>query len=99
MEKRSRRQSRSNDREHTATLQATPTEDPLARLEATEKAEIIAKAIALLPPAEREVLILARYEQLPHRQIAAIVGKSEGAVRVALSRALTALQQSLYPAR
>jgi RNA polymerase sigma-70 factor (ECF subfamily) len=95
IEKRSRRQSRSNNREHTATLQTTPTEDPLARLEATETAEIIAKAVALLPPAEREVLILARYEGLPHSQIAAISGKSEGAVRVALSRALTALRHHL----
>jgi RNA polymerase sigma-70 factor (ECF subfamily) len=95
VEERSRRQSRSNNREQTATLYATPTEDPLAHLETTETAETIAKAVALLPPAEREVLILARYEGLPHSQIAVILGKSEGAVRVALSRALTALRDHL----
>lgn len=99
IEKQSRRQPALAKTGDVATARALPTEDPLSRLEAAETAARIARAISLLPPGEREVLILARYEGLPHRQIAAIVGKSEGAVRVALSRALTALRQSLYPAR
>ncbi len=92
--KRSRRQPGS---EHTGIMAAhsSPSEDPLAQLELTETAARVARAVALLPPAEREVLILARYEGLPHRQIAAVVGKSEGAVRIALSRALTALRDHL----
>lgn len=99
IEKQSRRRTALANAGDVATVQASPIEDPLSRLEATETADRIARAVALLPPGEREVLILARYAGLPHRQIADIVGKSEGAVRVALSRALTALRQGLYPAR
>ncbi|MFQ5793065.1 MAG: RNA polymerase sigma factor, partial [Acidobacteriota bacterium] len=95
IDKRSRRQPGPASAGDVATVQASPTEDPLSRLEATETADRVARAVALLPPGEREVLILARYEGLPHAQIATIVGKSEGAVRVALSRALTALRQRL----
>lgn len=96
IEKQSRRQPAPANAGDVATVQTSPTEDPLSRLEAAETADRIARAVALLPPGEREVLILARYEGLPPRQIAAIVGKSEGAVRVALSRALTTLRQRLH---
>lgn len=99
IEKRSRRQSTSADSGTFNTATASPLEDPLARLEADDTAGRIVRAVALLPQGEREVLILARYEGLSPRQIAAVVGKSEGAVRVALSRALATLRQSLHPAR
>lgn len=95
IDKRSRWQPAPANAGDLAKVEASATEDPLSRLEATETGDRIARAVALLPPAEREVLILARYEGLPHTQSAAIVGKSEGAVRVALSRALTALRHHL----
>ncbi|MGH7371944.1 MAG: RNA polymerase sigma factor [Candidatus Methylomirabilales bacterium] len=95
IEKRSRRQPASPHASDLPTTLASPTDDPLSRLEGSETAGTVARAVGLLPPAEREVLILARYEGLPHTQIAAITGKSEGAVRVALSRALAALRDHL----
>jgi RNA polymerase sigma-70 factor (ECF subfamily) len=95
IEKRSRRQSASVGPRNSVNALALPTDNPLSQLEAADTAARVAHAVALLPPAEREVLILARYEGLPNSQIAAIVGKSEGAVRVALSRALTALRDQL----
>lgn len=95
IDKRSRRQSGSQDTELMATARASRGQNPLAELEVTETAARVVRAVGLLPPAEREVLILSRYEGLTHRQIAAIVGKSEGAVRVALSRALAALRHHL----
>lgn len=95
IEKESRRQAVPANPGDLTTVQASPTEDPLLRLEATETSNRIARAVALLPPAEREVMILARYEGLSHTEIAAITGKSEGAVRVALSRALTTLRHHL----
>ncbi len=95
IEKRSHRQSGSAHLSDGAAVPASPTDNPLSRLEALDTAAQVARAVALLPPAEREVLILTRYECLPYAQIAAIVGKSEGAVRVALSRALTALRDHL----
>lgn len=95
IEKRSHRQSGSAHLSDGAAIPASPTDDPLSRLEAADTAARVAHAVALLPPSEREVLILSRYEGLPHSQIAAITGKSEGAVRVALSRALAALRDHL----
>lgn len=95
IEKQSHRQSNSAPTDATAIPRTQATEDPLLNLEAADTATRIERAVALLPPTEREVLILARYEHLPHSQIAAIVGKSEGAVRVALSRALAALRSHL----
>lgn len=95
LEKRSHRQSNLAPTDTTAIPRTQATDDPLLNLEAADTASRIERAVALLPPAEREVLILARYEHLPHSQIAAIVGKSEGAVRVALSRALTTLRHHL----
>lgn len=95
IDKRPRRQSGSGSPGSVLTATASPTDDPLAQLEAAHTAARVARAVALLPPAEREVLILARYEGLPHSQIAAITGKSEGAVRVALSRALATLRDHL----
>lgn len=95
IDKRPRRQSGSGSPGDVLTATASPTDDPLAQLEAAHTAARVAHAVALLPPSEREALILSRYEGLPHSQIAVILGKSEGAVRVALSRALNALRLHL----
>lgn len=95
IEKRSHRQSGSPRLSDGAAVPASPTDDPLSRLEAADTAARVAHGVALLPPSEREVLIFSRYEGLPHSQIAAITGKSEGALRTALSRALTALRGHL----
>ena len=99
IDKRPRRQSGSGSPGDVLTATASPTDDPLAQLEAAHTAARVARAVALLPPAEREVLILARYEGLPHSQIAVILGKSEGAVRAALYRALAALRGRLQEGR
>src|SRR5262249_29472315 len=55
------------------------------------------QAIAQLPPDCREVLPLRYGEGLPTKEIAARVGKSDGAIRVLLTRTLHKLQDLLGP--
>lgn len=51
--------------------------------------------LAQLPPEQREVLRLRYNESLPSQEIAQRIGKSDGAVRVMLTRALKRLQTVL----
>jgi len=52
-------------------------------------------AVALLPPRQRSIFILRQYEQLSHREIAGIVGSSEGAVRAGYFHAVRKLRDAL----
>jgi RNA polymerase sigma-70 factor (ECF subfamily) len=60
-----------------------------------ERADAVAGAIAALPEGQREVLLLAHYEQLPLAEIAAITQLEIGAVKSRLQRARAALKESL----
>jgi RNA polymerase sigma-70 factor (ECF subfamily) len=53
--------------------------------------------LASLPEDQREALRLRYLEGLPSKEIAARLGKTDGAVRVMLTRALGKLQQILGP--
>jgi RNA polymerase sigma-70 factor, ECF subfamily len=75
-----------------ATL-ATPSKEAIAR----EEVERIESAFADLPDEYREVITLARIVRLPHADIARAMGKSEGAVRKLLFRALRVLAERLDP--
>jgi RNA polymerase sigma-70 factor (ECF subfamily) len=48
-------------------------------------------AMDALPADYREVIALSRMAELPHSEVARVMGRSEGAVRTLLSRALCAL--------
>ncbi|MGI6573931.1 MAG: RNA polymerase sigma factor [Fermentimonas sp.] len=65
------------------------------QLEATEKEQAIRKAIDELPEKQRKAFILSKYEELPQREIAAIMQTSEGAVEQLLVRAKKQLQKKL----
>jgi RNA polymerase sigma-70 factor (ECF subfamily) len=54
-------------------------------------------ALEKMPPEQRDALRMRYIEGLPSKQIAERLGKSDGAVRVMLSRALGRLQQMLAP--
>jgi len=60
-----------------------------------EMAETVGKAIAALPAAQREVLLLAHYEQLPLAEIAEITGSEITAVKSRLQRARATLRETL----
>lgn len=62
-----------------------------------EVAEAVAVAIAELPETQREVLLLAHYEQLPLAEIAEIVQLEVTAVKSRLQRARSNLREVLAP--
>jgi RNA polymerase sigma-70 factor, ECF subfamily len=55
----------------------------------------LAEAIQMLEEEEQQVVILRFMEGLSHREVAAVIGKSEGASRIIQHRALAALQKAL----
>jgi RNA polymerase sigma-70 factor (ECF subfamily) len=62
--------------------------DPEATLESRRRWQRTRKAIARLPSGQRAVLVLARFEGLSYRQIAEVLGITEGAVESRLFRAM-----------
>ena len=59
--------------------------------------ERLLEALAQLPETQQEALRLRYMEGLPSKEIAARLGKSDGAVRVMLTRSLSRLQKLLGP--
>jgi RNA polymerase sigma-70 factor, ECF subfamily len=68
---------------------------PSEKLMAAEECERIERAFSKLPEDQREIILLARFVGMSRAEIAAEQGKSEGAVRVALHRALARLAEVL----
>ena len=56
-----------------------------------ERAERLEEAMEGLSDAHREIILLRKFQELPFREIAARLGKSEDACRMLLARALSAL--------
>ena len=73
--------------------------DPLRELLAAERAEIVGRAIAALPAAQREALILHQYEELSLEEIARVTASEPGAVKARLFRARESLRNRLAPLR
>ena len=68
---------------------------PLERLEQSERDKGIKNAINPLPDSHGTAFILSKYEELPQKEIAAVMKKSEGAVEQLLQRAKSTLQKKL----
>jgi RNA polymerase sigma-70 factor, ECF subfamily len=75
-----------------------PSEDDtlLDRLVAEEEQTEVAQLVAKLPDASRELLALSIAGELTAREIGQVLGKSEGAVRMALHRLIGQLRAELY---
>jgi RNA polymerase sigma-70 factor (ECF subfamily) len=78
-----------------ADLPDVHTEHPDSRLMLTERAREVRAAISRLPKKQRATLILRVYHDLPHDQIAAILGSSVGAVKANFFHALANLKKLL----
>ncbi|HEV2912574.1 MAG TPA: RNA polymerase sigma factor [Pyrinomonadaceae bacterium] len=72
-------------------------EQPLRQLLDEELSSEVRKAVASLPPLQREALVLFEYEELSMAEIAAIVGADTGVVKSRLHRARQKLRQLLAP--
>jgi len=68
--------------------------DPAARLAARERWQATRKLIGDLPPGQRAVLVLAKFEGLSYRQIAETLGITESAVESRLFRAMRRLVEA-----
>ena len=69
--------------------------EPIRRVLEDELAGEVEKAIASLPPLQREALVLFEYEDLSLSEIAAVVGADSGAVKARLFRARERLRARL----
>lgn len=69
------------------------------RIEAREIGEIVGDAVRSLPLLQREVLILAEYEEMSLEEIAAAVESQTGTVKSRLHRARENLKRILAPLR
>ncbi|NQT86854.1 sigma-70 family RNA polymerase sigma factor [bacterium] len=69
-----------------------PTPDPL---EASERAELVRRAIDSLPDRQRTAVLLHRYQGLSHIEVGEVAGWSQSAVESLLVRAYANLRQAL----
>jgi RNA polymerase sigma-70 factor (ECF subfamily) len=74
---------------------AAPTADPADHLIAGQRAAQVRAAVAALPERQRATLILRVYHDRSHREIAGILGTTEGAAKANLFHALGNLKKLL----
>ncbi|TAJ19237.1 MAG: RNA polymerase sigma factor [Planctomycetota bacterium] len=70
---------------------------PSDRIERDDVVGAVRAAIASLPATQRMALILAKYEELPYAEIAAILNSSEKAIKSMVHRARENLRERLAP--
>ncbi len=75
----------------------TPSPEPAAWLDQTERAHALQEAIGRLPPPERQVVILRMQEEVPFKEIALIVGAPLGTVLARMHNAKKRLRTILEP--
>jgi len=68
---------------------------PECQLLRTEIQEAVARSVARLPDTQRDILILAHYEQMPLAEIAAVLEIEVTAVKSRLQRARAQLRETL----
>ncbi len=68
--------------------------DPHRQLDARRRWRQVQRAVAALPPSQRAVLVLARFEELSYKEIAETLGITLGAVESRLFRAMRALERT-----
>lgn len=61
---------------------------------ARDDSALLQRALAGLSPDEREILVLARFQEMPHAEIADILNISVGAVKVRVHRAMKELRHA-----
>lgn len=91
---------RSARRDRTVPIEAVsepraPGMDAAAALIAGERSAEVRAAVALLPDRQRATLVLRVYQGKSHKEIAAILGTTEGAAKANLFHALTSLKKRL----
>jgi RNA polymerase sigma-70 factor (ECF subfamily) len=91
------RRVRIEERESEEPADAAAPCDTLGDLIGRERSAVVERAVAALPPLQKEALILFEYEDLSLEEIAEIVGVEVGAVKARLHRARETLRRQLAP--
>jgi len=84
---RDRQKRRTVDLEEWGELEAGG-EQPEESMEREEERELVRWAVGCLPPEKQQALILRFAEDMKHKEIAEVMGKSPGAVKVLVHRSL-----------
>ena len=92
-ERRSRRRHPEDPIDFALDLRAP--DDPAASVETRLEAQRAWAAVMELPPQRRQAVVLRFVDELSAREIGEIMGKSEGAVRVLIHRALVSVRARL----
>lgn len=69
-------------------------EDIESRIDAKINVENIKKYMQKLSPLQREIVVLRVWDDLPYKEIAEILGKSENSVKTAFSRAINDVREA-----
>jgi RNA polymerase sigma-70 factor, ECF subfamily len=72
-----------------------PPADPASSMIASDQALVVRAAIARLPERQRATVVLRMYQEKSHREIADILGTTEGAAKANLFHALRSLKKLL----
>jgi RNA polymerase sigma-70 factor (ECF subfamily) len=73
----------------------TPPRSPESEVLRNEMEDAVGRAVMELPEVQREVLLLAHYEQMPLAEIAQVLGVELGAAKSRLQRARASLKETL----
>jgi RNA polymerase sigma-70 factor (ECF subfamily) len=76
-------------------VNGTPPRSPESEVLLNEMEDAVARAVMELPDIQREVLVLAHYEQMPLAEIAQVLGVELGAAKSRLQRARASLKETL----
>jgi RNA polymerase sigma-70 factor (ECF subfamily) len=71
--------------------------NPLASLLDQEVTAKVEECIALLPPLQREVIVLRKFQELSYQEISVVTGAEVNVVKARLHRARQSLAKSLTP--
>ena len=91
------RRARIEERESEEPADAVAPYDTLGELIGQERSAAVERAVAALPPLQKEALILFEYEDFSLDEIAQVVGVEVGAVKARLHRARETLRRRLAP--
>ncbi|MBI5093065.1 MAG: sigma-70 family RNA polymerase sigma factor [Candidatus Hydrogenedentes bacterium] len=89
----------STAREASGEILRSSSDGPSEMLAAAERRELLVKALDGLDSDSREIVTLRFFERMQARDIAEIVGSSEGAVRTKLHRILKSLREKYHDLR
>jgi RNA polymerase sigma-70 factor (ECF subfamily) len=73
----------------------TTKEDIISDLETKERLEKVEKLLQRIPPKQREVFILRKFDELTYEEISGITGKSIGALKANYFHAFKKLKEMM----